>query len=182
MKTAIFLSLGSNINKAENIEQALFALTERFGELDISSIYESEAVGFSSDNYYNCVVMALTTTPLSALLTDLRQIEFDFGRSPSAKKNEPRALDIDLLLFGENYINTPIKLPREDIATRAFVLEPLAELIPDWNHPELRRSVSELWLSFDQRSQPQWKVPFEWKGQMLPKRTLCISQSPVGSV
>lgn len=173
MKTAVFLSLGSNICKEENIARALNVLADCFGEIDISSIYESEAVGFTSDNFFNCVVMAYTVLPLPDLLELLRQIEFDFGRSDTAQKNEPRSLDIDLLLYGDCYINSPVKLPREDIITKAFVLEPLAELIPGWLHPDTQLTLAEMWSNFDQHTQPQWPVKFLWRDTELPQVTLC---------
>lgn len=172
MKTPIFLSLGSNINKAQSMQRALDVLASTFGEIAISSMFESEAVDFESDCFFNCVVAAYTDLPLTELLTNLRQIEFDFGRRLDAKKNEPRALDIDLLLFGDHYLLSPVKLPREDIATRAFVLEPLVELIPHWCHPETHLTIAEMWSRFDKQAQPQKKVEFLWAGQQLPHSSL----------
>lgn len=175
MNTPIFLSLGSNIDKEESFRRALDVLSDMFGNIDISSVFESKAVGFDSDNFYNCVVMAYTTLSLNDLLPVLRQIEIDFGRSPTAQKNEPRRLDIDLLLFGDLYIESPIKLPRDDIANKAFVLEPLSELIPQWQHPETLSSIDAMWQCFDRNTQPQWKVDFCWQSQHLPLLSLCRS-------
>ena len=89
----IYLSLGSNIERHMRIGAALDALAEHFGELILSSVYESDSVGFQGDNFLNLVVGIYSESSLSEVSITLKQIENDNGRDRSAPpkpvKNEP---------------------------------------------------------------------------------------------
>ena len=164
--TRIYISLGSNIERERHIRAGLDALHAEFGELQVSRVFESEAVGFNGRPFYNLVVGADTDLPLSTLCQRLRAMEFAHGREPDAKKFAPRTLDLDLLLYGDLVCEAPLVLPRGEILTNAFVLWPLALLAPQLQHPVDGRSFAELWASA-QIDQQLWPAAFQWRGTEL---------------
>jgi len=154
-----WLSLGSNIDRRRHIRQALEDLRSHFGELQMSPVYESEAVGCAGDNFYNLVVGIRTALPIEALVERLREIERQHGRLRSDDKFAPRTLDIDLLTYADWVVDKPgIQLPRDEITHYAFVLLPLAEVAGNEVHPLTGLTYRELWETFDHRAQPLWRV------------------------
>jgi 2-amino-4-hydroxy-6-hydroxymethyldihydropteridine diphosphokinase len=154
-----WLSLGSNIERRRHIQQALQDLREHFGELVVSPIYESEAVGCRGGNFYNLVVGIHTDLPIEALVQGLREIERQHGRRRSDDKYAPRTLDIDLLTYGDRVLDSAgLQLPRDEITRYAFVLLPLAEVAGAEVHPLTGLTYRELWEAFDGRAQPLWRV------------------------
>ncbi len=149
--TQCYVSVGSNIDKAKNIEAGLNSLREIFGELSISPIYETAAVGFEGDDFYNLVVGFESDLSAHAVFKILRDLEFTHGRLSNSQKFSPRQLDLDLLLYGDEIIDDGIlKLPRADIEKYAFVLQPLADIAPDLIHPihqKTYRTMLKLLLS-----------------------------------
>ncbi|MDD5228477.1 MAG: 2-amino-4-hydroxy-6-hydroxymethyldihydropteridine diphosphokinase [Methylococcales bacterium] len=140
-----YVSVGSNIDKAKNIEAGLNSLRETFGTLTVSPIYETVAVGFEGDNFYNLVVGFTSDLSARAVFQILRDLEFKHGRLPNSQKFSPRRLDLDLLLFGEEVIDDGIlKLPRADIEKYAFVLQPLADIAPNSIHPVLQKTYQKM--------------------------------------
>lgn len=143
--TACYVSIGSNIDKEKNIEAGLTSLRETFGELTISPIYETAAVGFEGDNFFNLVVGFETDFSAHDVFEMLRQLEFKHGRLPNSQKFSSRTLDLDLLLFGDTIIDDDVlKIPRTDIEKYRFVLQPLADIAPDLIHPILRKTYREM--------------------------------------
>ncbi|MGL6627305.1 2-amino-4-hydroxy-6-hydroxymethyldihydropteridine diphosphokinase [Aeromonas jandaei] len=165
--TTIYISLGSNIERERHIRAGLDALYAAFGELRVSRVFESEAVGFNGRPFYNLVAAAETDLPLVTVCQLLREMEFAHGREPDAKKFAPRTLDLDLLLYGDLVCETPLVLPRGEILTNAFVLWPLAELAPGLRHPIDGRTMGELWESYDKASQQLSPIPFHWEAREL---------------
>ena len=165
--TTIYISLGSNIERDRHIRAGLDALHAEFGELRVSRVFESEAVGFNGRPFYNLVVGADTELPLATLCQRLRAMEFAHGRAPDAKQFAPRPLDLALLRFGALVCETPLVLPRGEILTNAFVLWPLAELAPTFRHPIDGRTIGELWAGYDKASQRLDPIPFHWKAGEL---------------
>jgi 2-amino-4-hydroxy-6-hydroxymethyldihydropteridine diphosphokinase len=162
MATA-YISIGSNIDKDINIPASLKALADRFGTLTVSSIYESEPVGFTGDAFYNLVVGFESGLDVKDIATRLRQIELEHGRSRDSKKFSARTLDLDLLLYGDLIIHDEhLKIPRDDIERYAFVLEPLAEIAGDLQHPVTHVSYAELWAKFDKSGLRQKRVTPVW--------------------
>ncbi|MGL5525973.1 MAG: 2-amino-4-hydroxy-6-hydroxymethyldihydropteridine diphosphokinase [Aeromonas veronii] len=161
--TTIYISLGSNIERDRHIRAGLDALHAEFGELRVSRVFESEAVGFNGRPFYNLVAAAETDLPLVTVCQRLRAMEFAHGREPDAKKFAPRTLDLDLLLYGDLVCDTPLVLPRGEVLTNAFVLWPLAELAPKLRHPVDGRTIGELWQAYDKASQQLCPIPFHWE-------------------
>lgn len=164
--TDIYISLGSNIDKEYHIKCGLEALAAAFNlpfeALKLSSLFESEAVGFSGKPFYNMVVGLSCQQSVEQVAKLLRQIEFNYGRSANAKKFSPRTLDLDLLLFDDLISNQPAQLPRDEITKNAFVLWPLSEIAADLLHPILNENYHKLWQDYDKSSQHLKKVKKCW--------------------
>lgn len=157
----VYLSLGSNIDQARHIRACLDALENHFGQLLISPIYESEAVGFAGDNFYNLAVKVTTDLSVGELLSILRQIEDDNGRVRKCERFSARTLDIDILTYDDLVgVFDGVELPRDEILKNAFVLWPLANIAADELHPLARQSYAELWRAFDKNSQKLWAIAF----------------------
>ena len=166
MITSVLLGLGSNQNRAFHIDAALTALAERFGVLQVSRVFESEAVGCRADNYFNLVVALETDLALEELFAWLKRLEDRYGRDRQHRRSDQN-LDIDILLYGDRVGDFGgIELPRPDILRNAFVLRPLAELIPQRLHPVVARSYAELWQEYD-RDQRLWPIDFHWRGEKI---------------
>jgi 2-amino-4-hydroxy-6-hydroxymethyldihydropteridine diphosphokinase len=147
----IYISIGSNIDRKNNIQRAVNLLAKKFSNIKCSKVYESEAVGFDGDNFYNLVVKTTSNDVLETVLENLKKIEIECGRknNKSEKKFSSRIIDLDLLLYGNTILHSEIiDIPRTDIAHYAFVLLPLSELAPDLQHPELKISFGKLWGKF----------------------------------
>jgi len=154
-----FISIGSNINREDNIKSALDALQCAFGELKHSSIYESDSVGFAGDAFYNLVSAFHCDEDVSDIVQQLKNIEASHGRVRSAEKFSSRTLDIDLLLYGQKIINSEtLSIPHKDILSYAFVLEPLVEIAADHLHPVNKVDYAQLWSDFDKTHLQQRKI------------------------
>jgi 2-amino-4-hydroxy-6-hydroxymethyldihydropteridine diphosphokinase len=142
----VYVSIGSNINKEKNIPSSVNALHEHFGELDISNIYESQAVGFEGDDFHNLVVGFDTDASPLEISQVFKQIEGDHGRTRGKENFESRTLDLDQLLYGDLVMQMEgVNVPHPDILRYNFVLKPLTELAGDVEHPEEEKTISELW-------------------------------------
>lgn len=158
----VFVGVGSNIERGRNIRSALVHLERRFGALTVSPVYESEAVGFAGDNFYNLVVAFATDLSLEALSDALHEIEAAHGRSRGEQKFRPRTLDLDLLLYGDHIEHSEqFDLPRREISRYAFVLLPLSDIAGDRVHPETGRTYADMWAEFRDDSQSLWPVLLE---------------------
>ncbi len=155
----IYISVGSNIEREANIRGAVRELAQVFGPLLLSSVYESEAVGFVGDAFYNLVVGADTHLDVAAVVSLCKQIEDNYGRVRDGVKYCGRSLDLDLLTYDQLICVEPVELPRAEILHNAFVLQPLAELAPDTLHPSLQQRYAALWQAY-QVPQKLWIVPF----------------------
>ena len=166
----VYLSLGSNIDRERNIDSALTALAKFYVELDVSSVYESEAVGFAGDPFYNLVVGLETKLSVGELFAQLRELELDHGRLRGGAKFSSRTLDVDILTYADEVGDYDgLTLPRAEILYNAFVLRPLAEIAPQQVHPLKGKTYAELWGGYDQSKQALWPVDFSWQGRLISK-------------
>jgi len=163
--TPVILGLGSNIGREAHLCAGLDALAALLSEMRCSPVFESQAVGIKSGPFFNLVVAGYSDLPLAELDRRLKFIEADNGRYAPERKGLP--LDIDVLLYGDWVGNFDgLVLPRAEILKNAFVLWPLALLVPDLLHPAQQRSFAELWQGA-QIEQQLWPVAFSWGGQSL---------------
>jgi 2-amino-4-hydroxy-6-hydroxymethyldihydropteridine diphosphokinase len=146
----IYLGLGSNVDAEKNLRLAVRELRRRFGELELSPVYQSPPLGFEGDDFLNAVAGLDTDVSPEELLRQLEEIHVIAGRRRDAQKQVSRTLDIDLLLHGQLVVDKPgLRLPRGDVLEYSFVLRPLAELAPDTVHPVTRRRMAEHWRDFE---------------------------------
>lgn len=166
----VYISIGSNIERERHILAALNALAERYGPLDVSSVYESEAVGFDGENFYNLVVGIRTEESIFTLSRFLKALEGENGRRRDMPKFSARTLDLDILTYDDRVgVIDGVELPRSEILTNAFVLQPLAEIAAEELHPEEGETYRSLWQSYE-RGQKLWAVPFKWQGRAISPR------------
>jgi 2-amino-4-hydroxy-6-hydroxymethyldihydropteridine diphosphokinase len=142
----VYLSLGSNVgNRRENLDKALEFLSERMRVDKKSSVYDTAP----EDNpdqprFLNMAVLAHTMLEPQGLLALTRGIEAKLGRTP-AKRYSPRPMDIDILFYGKQVINSPeLTIPHARIPERAFVLVPLNEIAPELVHPVSGKPVKQM--------------------------------------
>jgi 2-amino-4-hydroxy-6-hydroxymethyldihydropteridine diphosphokinase len=158
----VYVSVGSNIEREKHIREAVRALAARFGRLILSSVYESPALGFEGEDFYNLVVGFDTEASVEEVRAVLVEIERACGRTPESRGFRPRTLDLDLVLYGDLVMAADgLVLPRPEILEHAFVLAPLAEIAPEARHPVTGESFRALWERFDARGQRLRKTAFD---------------------
>ncbi len=150
------IGLGSNIGKREQIiMQAIALIGERVGTVEAqSSMYETRADGFESDNLFmNAVITVRSALEPHEVLSRTHQIELDLGCSTHRNADGSycdRSLDIDLIACDDIVCHDDtLTLPHPRMHQRSFVLEPLCEIAPQWLHPILHRTASELLAEID---------------------------------
>lgn len=169
----VYVSIGSNIDKARHVTASLNALADNFGVLDISSVFESESVGFEGDSFLNLVVGFNTDLGVGSLSSILKQMEADNGRLKNAAKFSSRTLDIDILTYDDVIGERDgVLLPRAEILENAFVLWPLAEVAVGVEHPGVRKIYSVLWNEYKlnavlNRPQKLWPIDFVWRNEKI---------------
>ena len=147
----VYLSLGSNKgDRIGYIQQAtsLLGAVEGISIIRTSAFYETEPWNMQSDVWFvNAVVEAKTTLSPQKLLAECERIEAQLGRkrNSSANSYEDRTIDIDILFYGKEIVNEEnLTIPHKYLHLRAFTLVPLLELVPDFEHPVLHKSIIEL--------------------------------------
>lgn len=161
--TRVYISIGSNIDKDSSIRQGVADMRKTFGELELSSVYQSEAVGFDGDDFYNLVAAFDTDKDVMTISRELHEIEDNNGRDRSGPRFSSRTLDLDLLVFDDLITNEGgLEIPRGEILENAFVLWPLAEIAPDLKHPLTLKSYTEHWEMFDKEKEKLFPVSFEF--------------------
>jgi len=148
MSTA-YLGLGSNVNAHEHIAAGIAALRKTFSNVRLSPVYQSAAVGFDGDDFLNLVASIETSLEPIELKHYLNDLEDRYGRKRNVAKFSDRTLDIDILLYNDLYIISPVlQIPRPEIMSFSHVLKPLADLAPNLLHPVCRKTIAKIWQAY----------------------------------
>ena len=140
----VFVSIGSNIDPRNNMEEARIILGNLF-DCTFSGLYETRAEGFEGNDFVNSVVGFETDLQLIELKDKLKQIEKKMGRIDNQKGMSDRIIDLDIILYGDQVIeDDDFDIPSKDIENYLFVLEPLAEIAGARHHPILNNTYSEM--------------------------------------
>ena len=145
LPVTVFLGLGSNLgDRQNNLNLAIDFLKERIKIEKASPVYDTAPVGnINQPRFLNMVLQISTRLPANTLLFMVKGIEAKLGRVPI---DTPRPIDIDILFYDDQVINTPPQLiiPHPRLAERAFVLMPLADIAPDFIHPVRKKTVRQM--------------------------------------
>ena len=150
MKTQhqVILSLGSNLGKKqENIQLCIDLLHKDVGTITrVSSLYESDAWGFESESFNNCVVEMHTHLKPQKVLKKILKVEQILGRIRTQEAGyQARTIDVDIIAFDDEVVDeAQLQIPHQHLSNRLFVLLPLQEIISDWMHPSTKTSINEL--------------------------------------
>lgn len=159
----IYLSIGTNIEREINLRSGIRHLDALFGPLVLSGVYQTGAIGFEGEDFYNMAVAFDSQLQVEQIQRMIKDIENAHGRKRGVGKFSSRPLDIDLLLFGDMIRHTgSIHVPRREILHHVFVLQPLCEIAPALRHPETGLSIDEMWRSFDASGQPCHRIDFQF--------------------
>lgn len=172
----VVIGIGSNHNAEDNITAALDALKETYGALTCSPVYKSaEKTNHSTKEartYYNLVVSINCTDDIKTCKQHLRKIEDAQGRK---RNHKDVSCDLDLLLYGNLCATIEgIQIPHKDIIQCDYVLRPLADLLPEQVHPELKQNFKQLWHQFTQPTTLE-PVEFIWEDRLLSIQPACLS-------
>lgn len=164
--TTVYVAAGSNVAPLENLRRALDVLDRHFAPITVSRAYANAAVGFEGDDFINLVVGFRTGLTVREVIERLHEAETACGRARSAPKWAPRAMDLDILLFGDMVCVEPgLTLPRPDLLKRPYMLGPAAEIAPEVVHPVERRTLGELWQNMQatQAAHAMRPVELAWR-------------------
>ena len=144
--TSVYLGLGANIAPQASLQAGITELRAAFGEVHLSPVYLAPAVGMDGPDFLNMVVAFICPMSHAELVQWICEIEIKHGRQRSAGldiKPTSHGLDMDILLFGQ-LVDVNANVPRADILTCAYVLQPLADIAPNLMHPTQGLTISQL--------------------------------------
>ena len=149
-----YLSLGSNREPKQHLRAAIAALRKHFGDVVLSPVYRTRAVGFDGGDFLNAAAIIDTTLDPFALNDWLHALEDAHGRDRSGPRYGDRTLDIDIVLFDDLVLEGEghLQIPRAELK-HAFVLKPLADIAPDVVVPGNGRTLGELWAAHADHAQ-----------------------------
>ena len=152
-----YLSLGSNLDPERHLRAAADVLRKRFGDVVFSSVLRTPAVGFDGPDFLNAAAIVRTELDPHALDAWLHALEAAQGRDRSAPRLSSRTLDIDIVFYDDRVIaatqGSHLQLPRPELQ-HAFVLQPLAQIAPDFCDPVSGRTLGQLWAAHPQHATP----------------------------
>lgn len=155
----VYVAAGSNVDPVRNLRKVIDVLKGSYAPLEVSPAYRNPAVGFAGDDFINLAIGFATDDPLPIVVAKLQEAEALCGRERHAPKWAPRLMDLDILLYGDLVLDQPgLKLPRPDLARRAYMLQPMVDLAPGLMHPSLGITLGELWERLRDEGHPMSRV------------------------
>lgn len=153
----VYLGLGSNVgDRMGQLRKATELISKNIGKVAKKShFYETQPWGNKEqDPFINQVLMVNTTLDPRDILKEITQIEREMGRArKETEKWGPRTIDVDILLYGKRVVRDKgLEVPHPELHKRAFVLVPLMEIAPDYEHPILKKQIDELFMDCDDES------------------------------
>ncbi|MER2520847.1 MAG: 2-amino-4-hydroxy-6-hydroxymethyldihydropteridine diphosphokinase [Bdellovibrionales bacterium] len=142
----VALALGSNIgDRAATLRAAFEAVRPWIAVEAVSPLYETPAAYVvDQPSFYNAALVGTTNLQPLPLLWTLKKLESELGRVPTFRYG-PRVIDLDLLLYGHVIMSSPeLTIPHPRMAEREFALRPLADIAPNWIHPQTKMTVSQM--------------------------------------
>lgn len=142
----VFIGLGTNLGDREkNLKNAIADMQKFIAIEHISSIYETQPVGYEKQGWFlNMVIQGQTQLSPRHLLKKLKAVEKKSGRKPTFHEG-PRIIDLDILFYADNIISCDdLIIPHPEIQNRGFVLTPLNEIAPGFIHPKLKKKINNL--------------------------------------
>lgn len=151
MSNRAFLALGSNIEPETNLPRCVALLCEHCRVVAVSRVYETAPVGFTEQaNFLNAAVLVETSLgPADLKVEVLGDIEAQLGRVRTENKNAPRTIDVDIALFNAEVLEVGARrIPDPEILEFGHIALPLADLAPDYRHPETGQTLAEIAAPF----------------------------------
>jgi 2-amino-4-hydroxy-6-hydroxymethyldihydropteridine diphosphokinase len=157
--STVYISIGTNIEpRNEHIKKAVKHMENLGSQLKISSVYETEPLGFKAETkFYNAVLQMQTTLSPLLLLEALLHIEETMGRKRNTTNNgyQSREIDLDIIAFDRQVIiSNQLNIPHPEFRKRKFVLVPFNEIAPDWVDPLTQKKISQLLQESQDKAQP----------------------------
>lgn len=149
----VYLSLGSNLEPEKHLDAAVKALRETFGAVVLSDWLRTRAVGFDGPDFVNGAAVIETDWDVCRLNEWLHALEDAHGRRRDVPRFSSRTLDIDIVFFDDLILDEPgnLRIPRPELK-HAFVLQPLAQIAPDFVNPETGKTLAAMWREFSAAS------------------------------
>ncbi len=148
-----YLSLGSNLEPERHLDAAVKALRESFGEVVLSDWVRTKAIGFDGPDFVNGAAVIETDWDVYRLNDWLHALEDAHGRRRDVPRFSSRTLDIDIVFYDDLILDGPgnLRIPRPELK-HAFVLQPLAQIAPDFVNPQTGKTLAEAWREFPAES------------------------------
>lgn len=152
----VYIALGSNKgDRLKHLQDAVDLIFKQIGKVNIiSKVYNTPALGFESDDFLNTCLLIETPLEAQDVLQQLLQIETQLGRQRTESSGyEARTIDLDVLFFNDEIIeNKDLVVPHKELHKRKFVLQPLFDIAPKYQHPVYQKSITELLQDCDDKS------------------------------
>ena len=157
-----YLSLGSNVEPQRHLRAAIQALRARFGDVVVSPVYRTPAVGFDGPDFLNAAAIIHSDLEPQALNDWLHALEDAHGRDRSGPRFSSRTLDVDIVLFDDRVLDGGghLRIPRPELK-HAFVLRPLADIAPQAVVPGTGRTLAALWAAHPEQGSAADAVALE---------------------